>query len=238
MTTKKLILVTGASSGVGKGIARKLCSHDYELVLTSRSEEKLLSIKQGYDEMGWKSHIVPCDLTKEVEVDYLYNECQKIGFVDCVISNAGVGIFSSITNMEVRDWDLQIDTNLKASFLLTRHFVEEMKRNKQGKFIFINSVAGQYGHSFSNSTAYVASKYGLKGFADSLRTELREFNIKVTSVYPGAIDTNFWNSINVEFPRDEMLSVEDLAETILHTIEAPNSSVIEDVVVRRTAGDF
>jgi NAD(P)-dependent dehydrogenase (short-subunit alcohol dehydrogenase family) len=140
--------------------------------------------------------------------------------------------------MEVRDWDLQIDTNLKASFLLTRHFVEEMKRNKQGKFIFINSVAGQYGHSFSNSTAYVASKYGLKGFADTLRTELREFNIKVTSVYPGAIDTNFWNSINVEFPRDEMLSVEDLAETILHTIEAPNSSVIEDVVVRRTAGDF
>ena len=238
MTAKKLVLVTGASSGIGKGIARKLCSHGYELVLTSRSEEKLLSIKQEYDDMAWKSHIVPCDLTNELEVDNLYNECRKIGFVDCVISNAGVGFFSSIANMKVRDWDLQIDTNLKASFLLTRHFVKEMKSNKQGKFIFINSVAGQYGHSFSNSTAYVASKYGLKGFADSLRTELREFNIKVTSVFPGAIDTNFWNSINVEFPRDEMLSVEDLAETILHAIESPNSSVIEDVVVRRTAGDF
>ena len=67
---------------------------------------------------------------------------------------------------------------------------------------------------------------------------MREFNIKVTSIYPGAIDTNFWNSINVEFPREEMLSAEDLAETILHAIKAPNSSVIEDVVVRRTAGDF
>ena len=71
-----------------------------------------------------------------------------------------------------------------------------------------------------------------------MRTELREHNIKVISVYPGAIDTNFWDSINIDFPRDEMLSSSDLAETIFHAITAPNSSVIEDVVVRRTKGDF
>ena len=238
MTSKNLVLVTGASSGIGKGISRKLCSHGYELVLTSRSEKKLISMRNEYDEMGWRSHVIPCDLTNEDEVNYLYKECLKIGFVGCVISNAGVGKFSSITKIRIQDWDLQIDTNLRASFLLARHFSKEMKKSKDGKFIFINSVAGKYGHSFPNSTAYVASKYGLKGFADSLRTELREFNIKVTSIFPGAIDTNFWNSINVEFPREEMLSTEDLAETILHAIEAPNSSVIEDVVVRRTAGDF
>ena len=75
-----------------------------------------------------------------------------------------------------------------------------MKKSKTGHFIFINSVAGKYGHSFSNSTAYVSSKYGLRGFADSLRTELRDYNIKVTSIYPGAIDTSFWDSINVDFP--------------------------------------
>ena len=84
----------------------------------------------------------------------------------------------------------------------------------------------------------MASKYGLKGFADTLRTELREFNIKVISIYPGAIDTNFWNTINVDFPRDEMLSPSDLSDTIFHAISAPNSSVLEDVVVRRTKGDF
>ena len=238
MTSKNLVLVTGASSGIGKEISKKLCNHGYELVLTSRSEKKLISMKNKYDKMGWRSHVIPCDLTNEDEVNYLYKECLKIGFVGCVISNAGVGKFSSITKIRIQDWDLQINTNLRASFLLARHFSKEMKKSKDGKFIFINSVAGKYGHSFPNSTAYVASKYGLKGFADSLRTELREFNIKVTSIFPGAIDTNFWNSINVEFPREEMLSTEDLAETILHAIEAPNSSVIEDVVVRRTAGDF
>ena len=67
---------------------------------------------------------------------------------------------------------------------------------------------------------------------------MREHNIKVISIYPGAINTNFWDTINVDFPRDEMLSSSDLAETIFHTITAPNSAVIEDVVIRRTAGDF
>ena len=140
--------------------------------------------------------------------------------------------------MSIEDWDEQINTNLRSAFLTTRLFVKKMIEEKEGKFVFINSVAGKYGHSFSNSTAYVASKHGLRGFADSLRTELREHNIKVISVYPGAIDTNFWNSINVDFPRDEMLSSSDLAETIFHTITTPNSLVIEDIVVRRTKGDF
>ena len=151
---------------------------------------------------------------------------------------ARVDGFSSIDKMSVDDWDIQINTNLRPSFLLTRLFVGQMKKNKTGHLVFINSVAGKYGHSFSNSTAYVSSKYALKGFADSLRTELRDYNVKVSSIYPGAIDTEFWDAINVDFPRDEMLSIDDLSQTILHVIEAPNSSVIEDVVVRRTAGDF
>ena len=140
--------------------------------------------------------------------------------------------------MSIDDWDEQINTNLRSSFLITRLFVNRMIEEKEGKFIFINSVAGKYGHSFSQSVGYVASKYGLRGFADTLRTELREYNIKVISIYPGAIDTSFWDKINVDFPRDEMLSSSDIAETIFHAITAPNLSVLEDVVVRRTAGDF
>ena len=236
--TKKLVLVTGASSGIGKEISKKLCSEGYEVILSSRSKEKLNILNDKLKQLGYKSHVIPCDVRSEEEIEKLYQKSNKIGFVDCIINNAGVGKFSSIEKMSIKDWDNQINTNLRSSFLLTRLFVNRMKKEKKGKIIFINSVAGKYGHSFSNSTGYVASKYGLKGFADTLRTELREYNIKVFSIYPGAIDTNFWNSINVDFPRDEMLSCLDLAETIFHTITAPNSSVIEDVVVRRIAGDF
>ena len=235
---ENIILVTGASSGIGKEISRKLCKEGYEVILTSRSKEKLNLLHDEFGELGYKSHIIPCDLRVEDEVNYLYEESIKLGFVGTVINNAGMGRFSSINKMSIEDWDEQINTNLRSAFLTTRLFVKKMIEEKEGKFVFINSVAGKYGHSFSNSTAYVASKHGLRGFADSLRTELREHNIKVISVYPGAIDTNFWNSINVDFPRDEMLSSSDLAETIFHTITTPNSLVIEDIVVRRTKGDF
>ena len=235
---ENIILVTGASSGIGKEISRKLCKEGYEVILTSRSKEKLNLLHDEFGELGYKSHIIPCDLRVEDEVNYLYEESIKLGFVGTVINNAGMGRFSSINKMSIEDWDEQINTNLRSAFLTTRLFVKKMIEKKEGKFVFINSVAGKYGHSFSNSTAYVASKHGLRGFADSLRTELREHNIKVISVYPGAIDTNFWNSINVDFPRDEMLSSSDLAETIFHTITTPNLLVIEDIVVRRTKGDF
>ena len=235
---ENIILVTGASSGIGKEISRKLCKEGYEVILTSRSKEKLNLLHDEFGELGYKSHIIPCDLRVEDEVNYLYEESIKLGFVGTVINNAGMGRFSSINKMSIEDWDEQINTNLRSAFLTTRLFVKKMIEEKEGKFVFINSVAGKYGHSFSNSTAYVASKHGLRGFADSLRTELREHNIKVISVYPGAIDTNFWNSINVDFPRDEMLSSSDLAETIFHTITTPNLLVIEDIVVRRTKGDF
>ena len=233
-----IILITGASSGIGRGIARTLCHNGYKLILTSRSIEKLNQLKDELSDFSEKIHLIACDLTNSDDIENLYKKTLEIGFVEYIISNAGLGRFESIDKMSIDDWDIQINTNLRPSFLLARLFVSQMKKNKRGHLVFINSVAGKYGHSFSNSTGYVSSKYALKGFADSLRTELRDYNVKVSSVYPGAIDTEFWDAINVDFARYEMLSIDDLSQTILHVIEAPNSSVIEDVVVRRTAGDF
>lgn len=238
MTHNNLLLVTGASSGIGREISKKLCNEGYEVILTSRSSNKLQSVYTELSELGYKVHAIECDLRNEKDIDNLFKVSNKIGFVDCVICNAGIGKFSSVQNTSIEDWDEQMDTNLRAPFLLTKFFINRMIEEKTGKFIFINSVAGKYAHSFSNSSGYIASKYGLRGFADSLRTEVRKDNIKVVSIYPGAIDTSFWNSIDVDFDREEMLSTSDLAETIYHTIVSPNSSVIEDVVVRRTAGDF
>ena len=86
--------------------------------------------------------------------------------------------------------------------------------------------------------AYVASKYALRGFASSLREELREHNIKVISIFPGSIDTPFWDNINVDFPRNQMMKSEDVAESIIDSILAKNNVVNEEIVIRRTAGDF
>ena len=150
MTSKKIVLITGASSGIGRELSRKLCSEGYEIILSSRSKKNLDTLNSELEQSGYKSHVIPCDVRIEKEVENLYRASNKIGFVDCVINNAGIGRFSSIDKMSIEDWDNQINTNLRSSFLVTRLFVNRMKEEKKGKFIFINSVAGKYGHSFSH----------------------------------------------------------------------------------------
>ena len=119
---------------------------------------------------------------------------------------------------------------------MTKLVIEGMIKKKTGQLIFINSVAGLNPYPFSS--AYVASKYGLRGFSSSLREELREHNIKVISIHPGAIDTPFWDNIKGDFQREDMLSVEDIATATVDAILAKNNVVHEEIVIRRTAGDI
>ena len=153
-----------------------------------------------------------------------------------MINNSGFGKFNSIENTEIEDWDKMISVNLRGAFVLCRSFIPNMKKNKSGNIIFINSVAGKYG--YPNSTAYVASKFGMRGLADSLRNELRDSNIKVTSIYPGAVDSMFWDNLNVDFPRNEMMNSSEIAGIVYHSIAKTGIGAIEDIVIRRTKGDF
>ena len=126
--------------------------------------------------------------------------------------------------------------NLRSAFVLSQAFIPNMKKNKYGNLVFINSVAGRHGYPFS--AGYVVSKFGLRGLAESLRNELREDNIKVTSVYPGAVDSLFWDNVNADFPRNEMMTSKEIAETVLFAIQKAGIGALEDVVIRRTKGDF
>ena len=119
---------------------------------------------------------------------------------------------------------------------MTKMIVDNFKTKKNGKIVFISSVAGL--QPYKNSTAYVASKYGLRGFASALREELREFNIKVITVFPGAVNTPIWDNKNMDELRDDMIQTDDLTETIIHAINAPNNCVTEEITIRRTSGDF
>ena len=111
-----------------------------------------------------------------------------------------------------------------------------MIAKRSGKIVFINSVAGI--NPYPYSSAYVASKYGLRGFSSSIREELREYNIKVISIHPGAINTPFWNNVKGDFPRKDMLDPKDISNVVVDAILAENDIVHEEIVVRRTAGDI
>ena len=235
ITNNKIAIVTGASTGLGKSISFELALKGYEVILASRNKEKLKIVQDAINKDGGNSKIIAIDVSNENDVKKLYSQID-IKRVDIVINNAGFGVFNKIHKINSKEWDSQINTNLRGAFLMTHYISKSMIDRKEGKLVFINSVAGLKAYPYSS--AYVASKFGLRGFASSLREELREYNIKVISVHPGAIDTPFWNNVNVDFPKDEMMSSKDVAKSVIHAILAPNNIVQEEVVIRRTAGDF
>ena len=231
----KIAIVTGASTGLGRSISIKLALKGYKIILASRNEQKLNEVHDVINKSGGQSQVIVTDVSNERDIGNLYSEID-IEKVDVVVNNAGFGIFNKIHKITSDEWDKQMDTNLRGSFLMSRYIAESMINRKTGKLVFINSIAGI--NAYPYSSAYVASKFGLRGFTASLREELREHNIKVISVHPGAIDTPFWNNVNVDFPKDEMLKSNDVAESIVHAVLAPNNMVQEEVVIRRTGGDF
>lgn len=232
----KIVLVTGASSGLGRALSICLAKRSYHCILSSRNEAELNRTADYIRSRNYTCTTFPADLTSEKSIENLYQSCQEIGFVEMVVNNAGIGIFSKIEDASTVDFDKQIALNLRAPFILTKKFILDMKNKSKGRLVFINSVAGKNGYPFSSS--YVSSKFGLRGLAESLREELRQDNIKVISVHPGAIDTAFWDDLNVNFPRDEMLSSESVANDIVNAIESSGNSVIEEIVIRRNKGDF
>ena len=155
MPAKNIVLVTGASSGIGAAISKKFSSQNYQVILSSRSKNKLVDLNKELSNLGYESYVIPCDVTKEDDIKNLYKESSKIGFVNCIINNAGFGKFSKIEDVSTTEWDQQINTNLKGSCLVVREFVKDMIDKKDGKIVFINSVAGKYGYPFS--AAYVSS---------------------------------------------------------------------------------
>ena len=234
-SNNKIAIVTGASTGLGKSISVKLAFQGYEIILASRNEEKLNEVHKIISDSGGHSQVIVTNVSNESDIENLYSKIDT-DRVDILVNNAGFGVFNKIQKISSKEWDEQMNTNLRGSFLMTRYLMESMISRKTGKLVFINSVAGI--NAYPYSSAYVASKFGLRGFTTSLREELREYNIKVISVHPGAVDTPFWNNVNVDFPKDEMMSSDDVAESIVHAILAPNNVVQEEVVIRRTGGDF
>ena len=229
-------VITGASSGVGKSLAIQLSDAGYKVVLAARSEDKLNAIAEEIQKMGGNCLVVPTDVSQPEQINNLKDRTLEYGDVFVVINNAGLGKFCKIEDVTLEDWNRQLDVNLRASFLVSQAFIPGMKQRKKGTLVFMNSVAGKKGYPYS--AAYVASKYGMRGLADSLREELREDNIKVISIHPGAVDTPFWDGAGVNFPREEMLDTATLAQSIVHTIQSPGNFTVEELVVRRTAGDF
>ena len=236
LSKKKIAVITGASQGIGRAISVKLASKGYITVLAGRNEENLRKTAEFVSQVNDNYQVSLTDVTSEVDVEALFKEIEELGELAILINNAGVGTFKAVENITLEEWEDMLDVNLTGAFLTTREAVKVMKKNRSGHIIFINSLSGK--RALSWGSGYSATKYGLKGFADTVRIELRKSNVKVTSIFPGSVDSSWWDSFDFDFPRDQMLDEQNVVEAIYAAISQEGRSVIEEIDIRQVGGDF
>jgi NADP-dependent 3-hydroxy acid dehydrogenase YdfG len=231
----EIALITGASKGIGRSIAKKLAETGLSIFATGRDISQLESLKKEIGEKSGTCSIYSAELTDESQVDQMVSEIQKSGMkIQVLVQNAGVAKVGSVKEMPLTEWQKTIDVNLTAPFLLTQKCIPLLS-NKSHIFL-INSVAGN--QTFPDWSAYCASKYGLKAFADSLRQELAPDGIKVTTIYPSSVDTPMQEKIPYDWDRNKMLNPDDVAEALINCYQQPAHVQIKDIHLENLAGTF
>lgn len=187
--TNKIVLITGASSGLGAGVASLLVEKGAIPILTARSEDKLEALSK---QLKGEHQIIRMDVQQDDDVQRVVNQViQKYGKIDILLNNAGYGQFKSITEMPLEDYKAMIDVNYLGIVRCTQAVLPHMLAAGSGQIVNIASLAGKF--PTSKSTSYTATKHAVLGFTNALRQELRETKIKISSINPGPIATAFFD---------------------------------------------
>jgi 3-hydroxy acid dehydrogenase/malonic semialdehyde reductase len=239
----KIALITGATSGIGAATARFLADESFNLILTGRREERLLALYEELRDKGVNVLPLCFDVRdKEAVYGFLQNLPAEWQNIDVLVNNAGLAAgLSDIENADENDWDRMIDTNVKGLLYVSKAIIPLMKRRKKGHIVNISSIAGR--EAYPKGNVYCASKHAVQALTQTMRIDLLPYQIKVTSICPGAAETEF--SI-VRFDGDKEkakqvykgytpLVAEDIADLIRYTVTRPAHVSISDVLITPSA---
>src|SRR5438445_13041648 len=190
----KVVVITGASSGLGEAAARLLSAQGATVVMGERRTDRLKSLADELNRNGGKALAVATDVTHRNQVKRLLDTAaQKFGRVDVMINNAGIMPRAPLERLTIDDWDRTIDVNIKGVLYGIAAALPHMKQQKSGHMIFVSSVAGhKVGPDFA---VYAASKFAVRVLAEGLRQEVKPYNIRTTVISPGAVATELPNSV-------------------------------------------
>jgi 3-oxoacyl-[acyl-carrier protein] reductase len=226
----KVALITGASAGIGQACARALAGEGAQLVLTARRKERLDALKKEAESLGTVAVSVAGDAREEqTAIETVKAAVDAYGRLDILVNNAGAGNYKNLVDTSAEDYDGLMDTNVRSTFLFTRHTVPVMLQQKSGTILMISSMAGVYG--FGGEAVYCMTKFAQVGFAQALDRELRESGIKVGAICPGGVKTEFAigkGRTEKGVAESEMLDPEDVAGVVLLACtQSPRSRIIE-----------
>lgn len=229
------IVITGASRGIGAAIAERFAAAGNTLILCARNEEKL---KQYADDLHQRKGATvltyAADLSKKEDAIAFGNWVLQHCLVDVLVNNAGSFVPGSIHDEDDGNLEKMIEVNLYSAYHLTRALVPKMIERKSGHIFNMCSIASL--KAYANGGSYSISKFALAGFSKNLREELMPHNIKVTTVYPGAVYTDSWSGSGVS--EDRIMESNDIAEMMFAAAHLSPQACVEDIVVRPQLGDL
>ena len=226
----KSVLITGASKGIGKALAIQMAASGAKVSLMARSENELLDIKENIKANGGHCEIFAGDVSDESYVNKaMEGIIKQFGTVDIAINNAGFGIFKTSEETTAQDWDSVFATNVKGTFLVSNAVIPVMKKNKSGHIINIASDVAK--RVFAGGSLYCASKYAQDAYSMAIRKELRSFNIKVSVVYSGLVDSAFHANPQGHDAHSWWLKNDDMANAIIYVASQPAHVVIDELMI-------
>lgn len=227
----KNAIVTGGTRGIGFEVARNLVQSGVSVVLCGRSQESveraIRKLQAEPQSNGCKITGCPADISVRDGVAALFRFADaNLEGLDILINNAGIGVFRNISDLDPDEWRRVLDTNLTGAFLCSHEAVPRMRNRGSGFIINISSLAGK--NPFAGGTAYNASKFALNGFSEAMMLDLRYDNIRVSSVMPGSVSTEFASGGTADWK----IAPEDVAEVVMAVLKMPARTLVSAVEMR------
>src|SRR5437773_5750663 len=243
----KVVVITGASSGIGESTAKLLAERGARVVLGARRLNRINAVAQEISASGGKAIGFACDVTKRAEVESLIQKAvDSLGRVDVIVNNAGIMPIAPIDALKVEEWDRMIDVNLKGVLYGVAGVLPIMQNQKGGHIINLASVFGIKVFA-PGGVVYCATKSAVRALTEGLRIELHFKNIRCTMISPGAVATELPEGSSDEATRKNLrefykkivaIPAESIASAIAYAIEQPADVEIDEIVIRPTAQDF
>ncbi|WP_130835680.1 SDR family oxidoreductase [[Erwinia] mediterraneensis] len=237
----KVVVITGASSGIGEATARRLSAEGACVVLGARRLDRLKALARDIVASGGRVEVVQTDVTNRLDVEALVEKAVTVfGRVDVLINNAGIMPNSRLDQLRVEDWERAIDVNLKGTLYGIAAVLPVMKSQKSGHIINISSLSGH--RVRPTSAVYSATKFGVRAISEGLRMEMTPYNIRSTLISPGPVDTDLPSSVTDQAVAEQVRKIHEmaipadtLAEAIAFAISQPESVDINEILLRPTA---
>ena len=227
----KRVLITGASRGIGRAITERLAAPDVELLLHGRDTVALAEVCKRVTKRCGKVEKLIYDLATKSGVCKLIDAVGDAP-IDVLVNNAGVAVVKPFAEITEIEWDQALGVNVTAPFMLIQHFAPRMRPGSS--IVNVLSVAAKTG--YPGWSAYCMSKFALEGFSQCVRAELRDHKVRVINVYPAATDTDIWSAVKGEWPREKMMSPDDVAAAVAFAISQPDEVLVENITLGSLTG--